>query len=332
MAHERMVAYAKNTQLNDSDSEVSLPVDGPDPQASTHFTSMLANQPSTIFEEPSVASLGSMVSLGSRDSRTSRDSTLKIESEADAILVEGILEAEDQGLDCLVQLLRGQKQLLDGKYTEAAEHLENALSAYIRGECDLDISIFVYTLLVDAYHGMGNYPRSISVAREWQQRYPNSVTSHSALAHILFEQGQFDDCIVACTSAVKSVQECEGLMVVYHTRGMAYRKKGLYEKSLQDFGKVKEMSQKKGLVRFREEKQPFLTSQLPLRTSHITPHAEKKKINMALVAFVRKSKRGVPSPDCSPDTLRSRKRGQERHFGKQNSTQRLLTARLGQIL
>ena len=326
-----MVEYAKSTQLNDSDSEISTDVDQQAVLDSVHFyATLLANQPSTIMEEPSVASLGSLASLGSRESRTSRDTTLKVESEADAILVEGILDAEDQGLDCLVQLLRGQKQLLDGKYIEAAEHLESALSAYIRGECDLDISIFVYTLLVDAYHGMGNYPRSISVAREWQQRYPNSVTSHSTLAHILYEQGQFDDCIAACSCAVESVQECEGLMVVYHTRGMAYRKKGLYEKSLQDFSKVKELSQKK-LVRFREEKNPFLTSQLPIRTSHITPHAEKKKINMALVDLVRKSKRGVPSPDCSPDTLRSRKRGQERHFGKQRSSQRLLTARLGHI-
>ena len=282
---------------------------------------------SPVQEEPSVASLASSHTA----SLASRDPGLAVTSEADALLVEGILEAEAEGMDCLVQLLRGQKKLLDGNYEGAAEYFETCLSGYLEGDCEFDISIYVYTLLLDAYHGMGHHGRCISVAKEWIERFPASVTSHSALAQVLYEQGQYDDCIEACTAAVAAVDECEGIMPIYAIRGKARRKKGLYEQSVKDFQQVKALSQKEGLVRFTEDKPPFLTTNPPIRTSHLTPHAERKNINAALVALVKKSKSGVPSPDCSPDKVKSRHRGRERHFERSGSSQRLLTASPGHV-
>jgi len=315
--------------FNDSDSEVD--VGGPrlDNLASL---AMLAMNNEPIYEQSSVASNASL--------RSGDSSGLHVETESDAILVEGIMEAESMGMDCLVQLLRGQKHLLDENYALAATHLESSLDYYLRGECDQDISIYVYTLLMDAYFSQDHFTRCISVAREWAERFPKSVTAHSALAHVLLSQGQYEDCIAACTAAIAKVEECEGIMAVYNTRGNAYRKKGLHKEAVQDFESVKALSQKEGLVRFTAEKPPFLVASGAFRTFHLTPHSERRFLNRVLLELVKRSGKAKgdadapSSPDCSPLADTARKRGKERHFAplvRQRSSQRVLVADVGKI-
>jgi len=308
-------SYAAAAKLNDSDSDVSLK------ETRSPVGAHTVDAPSLIHEESSVASSTSgLLELDGDD---------RMNKEAELILSGGIMEAEEQGLDALVHLLRGQKLLIDGEYEAAAGSLESSLDSFLQGECELDISVYVYTLLVDAYHGMAHYMRCCSVAKEWIKRYPACVTAHATLAHVLFEQGQFDDCIAACSVAISSIDECEGIMSVYNTRGHAYRKKGMWELSVKDYQQVKALGEKEGLVRFAVDKPPFLTCDAPVRTAHLTPHAERRLRINALVALVKQSRKGAPSPDCSPDKLKARHRGKERHFERQRSNQRLLTGRLG---
>lgn len=316
--------------FNDSDSEFSGPR-GPRLDNLASYMQLAMNT-EPLYEQSSVAS---NQSLHSGDS-----GSLQVDTEADAILVEGIMEAESMGMDCLVQLLRGQKYLLEDHFALAATHLESALDFYLRGDCDQDISIYVYTLLMDAYFSQGHFTRCISVAKEQAERFPKSVTAHAALAHVLFAQGQYEDCIAACTSAITKVEECEGIMAVYNTRGNAYLKKGLHKEAVQDFESVKTLGQKKGLMRFTAEKQPFLVASGAFRTFHLTPHSERRYNTSVLLELAKRSgknktKDGAPSsPDCSPLADTARKRGKERHFAplvRQRSIQRILNADVGKI-
>lgn len=247
-------------------------------------------------------------------------------SPGEALLLAGAQQAEEEGYEALHFLLRAQLLLLRRENLPlAVDFLEQSLTYYLQGRGELDLSAFISSLLMEAYHRAGHMPRCVSVAREWVARSPKCVTANAALCHVLLEQEQLDDCILACAKAISSLQESVTMMSIYNTRGKCYRKQHKYEESVADFEKVKAMSASENLVRFVDIKQPFLTTTAAPTSPHATPHSEKHSLKSLLVSFVKTQPR---EPGQFP-----RERNHSLHFERgQHLPARLLTNNPGHVL
>lgn len=297
------MAYSSNASLTDSDSEYT----------SIHPDYLEAPNAVLSFDPlPEETSICSVRSHGDA-SIESKSSILFSQSDATLLLIDGIGEAEALGLDHLASLLRGQKYLLDNDYDRASHYLEDSLNFYLENDTDLDLSPYIYTLLIDSYYEGGTLHRAVSVAKEWIIRYPACVTAHGSLARVLFDQLQYDDCILACTVAVNTLKESQGMMSIYTLRGHCYRKKNMFQHSVDDYTRVKALSKKQDLARFSVVEPPFLISAIPVPTPYPTSSSEKFENVRKLVALVKASK-GCESPDC-PLEASPRRRGDVRHFG-----------------
>lgn len=254
------------------------------------------------------------------------------EPQGAALLLQAAQACEDK-FPALKFFIKAQLLMMtsDGSkcanYALATDYLEQSLAFYREGDCELDISIYIYTLLMDTYHKREMHHRCLSVAREWVSRYPRSVTGHAALCAVLFEQEQYDDCLAACTEAIK-LPESEMHMHYYCIRGKCHKQKQQFEMSCKDFEKVKALAGQKDLVRFSEVKEPFLTTDKANRTAFPTAYSENHALHALLMSVVQASK-GPSSPDL-PDQAKPRARNKSRHFSRSNSI-RLLTANLGQM-
>ena len=122
----------------------------------------------------------------------------------------------------------------------------------------LDLSSHIYSMLVEAYVQLNNWTRAQSVAREWLEKYPKSISSYCSLAHCLREQGQFQDCIVTCDKCIRLLPETLGMLTIHNIRGTCNLKLEHYEEAAGDFKTVKEMSQK-NLGRFEAIKPQFFS-------------------------------------------------------------------------
>ena len=187
------------------------------------------------------------------------------ESEASDILLRGIDIAESWGDDGLLALYKGQYMMRTGQFENAAVKFEESLGHYRERTLEyclengvLDLAPHVCALLIESYYMQGVLHRSISVAREWIDKYPTSPSPRCALAWILREMEQWGDSIATCSVGIEKLPETEMIMTLYDIRGKNYFTIGDYEKAAHDFEKVKSMSEK-NLTRFAPEKAEFFS-------------------------------------------------------------------------
>lgn len=244
----------------------------------------------------------------------------------EALLLAGAQQAQEEGFEVLYQLLMAQLFLLRREnLTIAADYLEQALSHYQhQGQGEVDLSVFINSLLMEAYHRSSNFIRCASVARDWVARFPKCATAHAALCHVLYEQGQYDECIASCAKAIATLDESVTIMNIYNTRGKCYHKQHKYEQSVSDFSKIKALAATETLVRFTEVKEPFLTAIRAPTSPHPTPHSEKHSLRSYLISYVK----AVPLAQGEY----SRDRSRFLHFERGHSPGRLLTNSLGHVL
>ena len=186
------------------------------------------------------------------------------ESEASDILLRGIDIAERWADDGLLALYKGQYMMRNKLFENASEKFEESLGYYRERTPDyclehgtLDLTPHICALLIESYYMQGILHRSISVAKEWIEKYPTSPSPRCALAWILREMEQWGDSIATCSGGINKLPETEMIMTLYDIRGKNYFTLGEYEKAAKDFEKVKNMSAK-GLTRFTPDKPEFI--------------------------------------------------------------------------